>query len=344
MKHHLNTLFVFTQDAYLAKEGETIAVRVDGDVKLRLPVHNLGGVVCFGLVGMSPRCMAMCAEHGVTVTFCSEHGGFLARCSGFTPGNVLLRRTQYRWADDSLRTTEVCRGIVLGKLVNARTTLLRAAREAPVASPAADHLSAAAARFTDSIAAARVASNTDSLRGIEGDAANTYFSVFQDMIRSASPAFVFEGRTRRPPLDRVNCLLSFLYAMLAHDARAACESCGLDAAVGFLHVDRPGRPSLALDLMEEFRSPLVDRLVLSLINLGQVKPQGFTATASGAVELNEPTRKEVVAAYQRRKQETITHAFLNEKTTVGLLIHLQARLLARFIRGDLDAYPPCLWK
>lgn len=344
MKHHLNTLFVFTQGAYLAKEGDTIAVRVDGDVKLRLPVHNLGGVVCFGLVGVSPRCMAMCAEHSVAVTFCTEHGRFLARCSGFTPGNVLLRRTQYRWADDAHRTTEVCRGFVLGKLINARTTLLRAAREAPTASAVADRLASAATRFTDSIASARNASSPESLRGIEGDAASTYFSVFQDMIRSTSPAFVFEGRTRRPPMDRVNCLLSFLYAMLAHDARAACESCGLDAAVGFLHVDRPGRPGLALDLMEEFRSVLIDRLAISLINLGQVKPQGFMVTASGAVEMNEGTRKEVVAAYQRRKQETITHAFLNEKSTIGLLVHLQARLLARFIRGDLDAYPPCVWK
>lgn len=353
MLHHLNTLFVFTQDAYLAKDGQSIAVRAQQQVKLRLPVHNLGGVVCFGRVGISPRCMAMCTEHAVAVTFCTEHGRFLARVSGFTPGNVLLRREQYRWADDPARAADVVRGVVLGKIANARAVLLRAARETPttpttpIELTAAHALSAAAERLASSVHASRDplhTRTTDSLRGIEGDAANVYFGAFQHLIRAGDPAFNFGGRTRRPPLDRVNALLSFLYAMLAHDARAACEACGLDPSVGFLHVDRPGRPSLALDLMEEFRAFLADRLAVSLINLGQVKPDGFIVTESGAVEMTELTRRTVVAAYQRRKQETITHPFLNEKTTVGLLVHLQARLLARFIRGDLEAYPPFLWK
>ncbi len=343
MKHHLNTLFVFTQDSYLSKDGEAVAVRVEKDVKLRIPIHNLGGIVCFGRVGASPYAMAMCAERGVAVSFCTEHGRFLARFSGFTPGNVMLRREQYRWADDPDRAASVVRSMILGKLANSRTVLLRGARES--APPdAAERLSAAAARLAASMEAAKVAASVDTLRGIEGDAANVYFGVFQDLIRSPEPAFRFAGRTRRPPLDRVNALMSFLYAMLAHDARSACESCGLDPAVGFLHVDRPGRPGLALDLMEEFRAFLADRLAISLINLAQAKPTGFIVTESGAVEMTDVTRKEVVAAYQRRKQESMVHPFLGERTTVGLLIHLQARLLARYVRGDLDAYPPLLWK
>lgn len=343
MKHHLNTLFVFTQDAFLSKDGEAVAVKVEKEVKLRLPIHNLGGIVCFGRVNASPYLMAMCAEQGVSVTFCTEHGRFLARYAGFTPGNVLLRRQQYRWADDPVRATEVVRSMLLGKIANSRTVLLRAAREHtdPTAS---DQLSRATGGLNASIEAVRRAESVEQLRGIEGDGAHTYFGVFQHLIRSTDSAFTFASRSRRPPLDRVNALLSFLYAMLAHDARSACEACGLDPAVGYLHVDRPGRPGLALDLMEEFRAFLADRLAVSLINLGQVKVSGFTVTESGAVEMSESTRKEVVAAYQRRKQETIVHPFLSERTTVGLLVHLQARLLARFIRGDLDAYPPFIWK
>jgi len=343
MKHHLNTLFIFTQDAYLAKEGDAVAVRVDQTVKLHMPVHNLAGIVCFGRVGASPRLMALCAEQGVSISFCTEHGRFLARVAGFTPGNVLLRREQYRWADDPVRSAGVARSMLLGKLANARAVLLRAGRDH--ADPdATAPLAAAADRLSTSIPLFHRAGSTDSLRGLEGDAANTYFGVFPHLIRARDPAFAFTHRSRRPPLDRVNALLSFLYAMLAHDARAACESTGLDAAVGFLHVDRPGRPGLALDLMEEFRPFLADRLALSMINTGQVKPSGFKITESGAVEMTEATRKTVVAAYQLRKQETLTHPFLDEKTTVGLLVHLQARLLARHLRGDLDAYPPFIWR
>ncbi len=343
MKHHLNTLYVFTQDSYLSKDGETVAVRVNKEVKLRIPIHNLGGIVCFGRVGASPYLMALCAEKGVAVTFCSEHGRFMARFSGFTPGNVLLRREQYRWADNPDKAAGIVRSVLLGKLANSRTVLVRAARENSTPD-AIQRLNAAAARLAQSIDAAKAAPTVEGLRGIEGDAANVYFGAFQNLIRSTDPAFVFSGRTRRPPLDRVNALLSFLYAMLAHDARSACESCGLDPAVGFLHVDRPGRPGLALDLMEELRAFLADRLAVSLINMGRVKPEGFIVTESGAVEMTEPTRREVVAAYQRRKQESMIHPFLNERTTVGLMVHLQARLLARHLRADLDAYPPLLWK
>ncbi len=233
--------------------------------------------------------------------------------------------------------------MLLGKLANARAVLLRAARDHAPPDIAA-RLSTAADTLAQSISLVQRASSVDSLRGLEGDAANVYFGVFNDLLRTDEPAFRFTHRSRRPPLDRVNALLSFLYAMLAHDARAACESVGLDAAVGFLHVDRPGRPGLALDLMEEFRPFLADRLALSLINTGQVKASGFAVTETGAVEMKEATRKEVVSAYQKRKQETLTHPFLDEKTTVGLLVYLQARLLARHLRGDLDAYPPFLWR
>jgi len=343
MKHHLNTLFVFTQGSYLSKDGRSAAVRVEDEVRLRVPIHNLGGIVCFGRIGVSPAMMAMAAETGVAVSFCTEHGRFLARVSGYTPGNVLLRRTQYRWADDPGRSAAVARSFVLGKLLNARTVLLRGARDRPDES-ASIELSGAARRLGATIDLARNEVDLDRLRGYEGEGASIYFGAFNRLISSPDAAFRFRERSRRPPLDPPNAMLSFLYAMLAHDARAACESVGLDGAVGFLHRDRPGRPGLALDLMEEFRPFLADRLALSLINRGQVSAPGFVKTESGAVEMNDVTRKCIVAAYQDRKQESIVHPFLNERTTIGLLIHLQARLLARHLRGDLDAYPPFIWK
>jgi CRISPR-associated protein Cas1 len=343
MKQHLNTLFVFTQGAYLAKDGLAVAVRFEGTVKLRVPIHNLGSIVCFGRVGVSPSLMGLCAETGVCISFLTEHGRFRARVSGFTPGNVLLRREQYRRADDPAATASIIRSMLVGKIANARSVLLRAVRDHPDR-PGARGLEAAAGLLLQSLDALAREHDPDRLRGLEGEAATIYFSVFNDLITRADADFVFATRSRRPPLDNVNALLSFLYAMLAHDCRAACEAAGLDAAVGFLHRDRPGRPGLALDIMEEFRSFLVDRLALSLINRGQVRGSGFIMTESGAVQMDEATRREVIAAYQRRKQETITHPFLNERTTVGLLVHLQARLLARHLRGDLDAYPPFIWK
>ncbi|MCC6659987.1 MAG: type I-C CRISPR-associated endonuclease Cas1 [Phycisphaerales bacterium] len=343
MKHHLNTLFVFTQGTYLAKDGGTVAVRVERQVKLRLPLHNLGGILCFGRVGVSPALMGACGENGVSISFCTEHGRFLARVTGFTPGNVLLRRQQYRAADEPAASAAVARSVILGKLANSRTVLLRGVRERP-GTPASARLAAAADGLARDIAAAHRETDLDRLRGVEGDAGNAYFGVFSDLMSGGDPAFIFTTRSRRPPLDATNALLSFLYAMLAHDARSACEAVGLDSAVGFLHRDRPGRPGLALDLMEEFRPFLADRLALSLINRGQVRPGGFTRTESGAVQMDEPTRRAVVSAYQHRKQESLTHPYLGETTTIGLLVHLQARLLARHLRGDLDAYPPFIWK
>ncbi|MBX3384946.1 MAG: type I-C CRISPR-associated endonuclease Cas1 [Phycisphaeraceae bacterium] len=343
MKQHLNTLFVMTEGAYLAKDGSTVAVRVEQEVRLRVPFHNLGGIVCLGRIGVSPALMSACGEAGIAISLCTEHGRFLARISGFTPGNVLLRREQYRRADDPSACAVIVRGLLAGKIANSRTVLMRALRDRPGLA-CEESLERAVVSLGASLRALERHDDPDRLRGLEGDAANVYFAVFNGLVTDDSGAFKFTSRSRRPPLDRMNSLLSFLYAMLAHDARSACESVGLDPAVGFLHRDRPGRPGLALDLMEEFRPFLADRLALSLVNRGQVKPSGFTVAPNGAVTMHDSTRREVVAAYQRRKQEFITHPFLGEKTTVGLLIHLQARLLSRHIRGDLDAYPPFVWQ
>lgn len=343
MKRHLNTLFVTTQGAYLAKEGEALIVRVENETRLRVPIHTLGGVVCFGRVSASPMLLGMCGSRGVSFSFLTEYGRFLAAVNGFTPGNVLLRRGQYRWADDPQMTLAVARPMVAAKLANSRIVLLRALRDNPDGA-GRESLNQSVAYLARCVDQVRRCDSIEVLRGIEGDAATGYYGVFNDLIVAQSDGFVFAGRNRRPPQDRVNALLSFLYSILAHDARSACEAAGLDAAVGFLHRDRPGRPSLALDLMEEFRAFLADRLVLSLINRQQVRPDGFRVEENGAVLMDDATRKTVLKAFQERKQDTITHPFLGEETTVGLLLHLQALLLARFIRGDIDAYPAFVWK
>lgn len=343
MKQHLNTLFVTTEAAYLAKDGEAVVVRVDREPRLRVPLHNLGGIVCFGYVSCSPALMADCAQKGISISFLTANGRFLASVQGYAPGNVLLRREQYRRADSDTATLAIASNIVAAKIANSRMVLLRSIRDYKDSEGRSD-LDLAAKRLAACIGQARAAISADQLRGIEGESASIYFGVFNHLITAQQSAFVMSGRTRRPPMDRVNALLSFLYAMLAHDARSACEAAGLDAAVGFLHRDRPGRPGLALDLMEEFRPVLGDRVALSLINRQQVKPDGFRTTEAGGVEMDEGTRKAVIAAYQQRKQDTIMHPFLVEDVTVGLLIHLQARLLARHLRGDLDAYPPFLTK
>lgn len=343
MKRHLNTLFVTTEGAYLRKDGQAIAVRIEKETRLRVPLHNLDSVVCFGRVGCSPALMAACAQANVTISFLNPWGGFLAAVVGFSPGNVLLRREQYRQADDPDASLRVAIGFVTGKVANARSVLLRAARDSK--NPAhVENLQQSAKRMAFDLHQVRQAKSLDELRGVEGDSANRYFGSFNWMQAEGVTGFEFESRSRRPPLDRINALLSFLYSMLAHDVRSACEATGLDAAVGFLHRDRPGRPGLALDLMEEFRPFLVDRLVLSLVNRRQIQANDFEITESGAVLLKDKPRKAVLAAWQKRKQDTITHPFLNEKTSVGLLVHLQARLLARYLRGDLDSYPPFVWK
>ncbi|RJX30602.1 MAG: type I-C CRISPR-associated endonuclease Cas1 [Desulfurivibrio sp.] len=343
MKKHLNTLFVTTQGAYLAKEGETVAVKVEGKVRLQLPVHTLGGIVCFGNVSCSPFLMGFCAERDVAISFLTEHGRFLARVQGPVSGNVLLRRQQYRNADDSCFSSCMAKSFVTGKVYNCRTVILRALRDH---SDKVDEksLADAAERLSSILMHLQQDMSLDCARGFEGEAAKIYFGVFDQLITNRKVDFFFRERSRRPPLDRMNCLLSFLYTLILHDARSALESVGLDPAVGFLHRDRPGRPGLALDMMEEFRPFLADRLVLSLVNLGQLKAKGFKITETGAVQMDDDTRKTVLVAYQKRKQEEIMHPFLNEKMAVGLLFYAQALVLARFLRGDLDGYPPFLWK
>ena len=343
MKKHLNTLFVTTQGAYLAKEGETIVVKVEREARLRLPVHTIGGIVCFGNVSCSPFLMGFCAENGVGVSFLSEHGRFLARVQGPVSGNVLLRREQYRRADDPKASTDIARAVLTGKIANSRTVLQRALRD-HADKMAADEVSFAVKRLSNYLNLLNQDQTLNALRGCEGDAAHIYFSVFDHLIIAQKEDFSFQERNRRPPLDNVNALLSFIYTLLVHDISSALETVGLDPAVGFLHRDRPGRPSLALDLMEEFRPFLADRLALSLINRQQVQGKGFQKSESGAVFMTDETRKTLLVAYQERKQEEILHPFLDEKVTIGLLFHMQALLMARYLRGDLDGYPPFIWK
>lgn len=343
MKKLLNTLFVTTQGAYLAKEGETVVVKVERETRLRLPVHTLGGIVCFGNVSCSPFLLGFCAENGVGISFLSEQGRFLARVQGPVSGNVLLRREQYRRADDEKGSAALARNMVIGKISNGRTVLQRTLRDHGDKS-GVEKLNLTIKRLAYYLDLLKEEHPLEIIRGYEGEAAHSYFDVFNRLIVAQKDAFTFEERNRRPPLDNVNALLSFIYTLVMHDLRSALEGVGLDPAVGFLHRDRPGRPSLALDLMEEFRPFLADRLALSLINLRQVQDKGFQKTESGGVTMNDETRKTVLVAYQERKQEEIYHPFIDEKVSIGLLFHIQALLLARHLRGDLDGYPPFIWK
>lgn len=343
MKKHLNTLFVTTEGAYLSKDGETVAVKVDDEVRLRIPVHTIGGIVCFGQVGCSPRLMGFCAENKVAVTFLSVYGRFLAKVQGPVAGNVLLRREQYRKADDEVVSAGIAKSVLTGKLWNKRTVLQRFLRDHADKSNA-DMVKQASKLLAASLKRLEREDSLDVIRGVEGDSARTYFSVFDHLITSNKDVFRFKERNRRPPLDKVNCLLSFLYTMLMHDVRSALETVGLDPAVGYLHRDRPGRYGLALDLMEEFRPFIADRLVLSLVNLGKVNSTGFEEKENGAVLMDDDTRKEVLVSYQNRKQDEIMHPFLNEKVTIGTVFYIQAMLMARYLRGDIDAYPPFIWK
>ena len=327
----------------MSKEGETVAVKIDGKVRLNIPVHTLGGIVCFGKIGCSPYLMGFCAERNVGISFLSENGRFLARVQGPVSGNVLLRRQQYRWADDEKISAMIARSILTGKIHNSRTVLRRAIRDHGDRLEEIETLEKESRSLKDALRRLQRENALDTLRGIEGEAANSYFSVFDKLITSQKTDFIFKGRSRRPPMDSVNCILSFLYTLLLHDIRSALETVGLDSQVGFLHRDRPGRPSLALDVMEEFRPFIADRLCLSLINLGQLKKDDFVTTQAGAVLMNDEARKTVLVAYQNKKQTEIMHPFLKEKVSVGLLFHIQGQLMARFIRGDIDGYPPFLW-
>ncbi len=343
MKALGNTLYVTTQGSYLSKEGEAVRVQVGDELRLRIPMHTLSSVVCFGQVSCSPFLMGALAARGVCLAFLSEHGRFLASVHGNTSGNVMLRREQYKVTDDGKRCAAVARNAVLGKVANCRSVLLRAAREDGTDDHAGE-LGAAAERLASALRSLERGADLDSVRGIEGDAARVYFGVFDHLLTGEKPALGFAKRSRRPPLDPVNAVLSFVYTLLVHDVRGACESVGLDPAVGFLHRDRPGRPSLALDLMEELRPHLADRLVISLVNRRQLQSKDFERQESGAVTLVAEARKRVLVAYQERKQDEIVHPFLEEKISIGLIPFVQAKLLARHLRGDLDGYPPFFWK
>jgi CRISPR-associated protein Cas1 len=343
MKKHDNTLYVTTQNVYLAREGTNVLVREAKQTKMRVPIHNLGGIVCFGNVSCSPFLMGLCGQQGVAISFLTQNGRFLARVVGPQTGNVLLRRAQHRATSDPDRAAEAARWVITAKIANARCVLQRAQR---------DHsdrvvpelLETVVQRMGCQLQELQRAMPLDQIRGTEGEAARSYFVAFDELILQQKEAFFLHERTRRPPRDNVNALLSFLYTLVTYDVVAACESVGLDPQMGFLHADRSGRPSLALDLVEELRPMIADRLALSLVNRQQIDAKGFTRQETGGVEMDAATRKTVLVAYQKRKAEEILHPFLKEKVTVGLLPHVQAQLLARWLRGELDAYPPFLWK
>ncbi|AEG94587.1 type I-C CRISPR-associated endonuclease Cas1c [Ramlibacter tataouinensis] len=346
MRRQLNTLYVTTDGAWLRKDGENIVMDVEGETRARLPMHMLQGLVCYGRVMASPALLGHCAEHGITVSFLTPNGRFLARMEGPVSGNVLLRRQQYRCTDDPVQCAAVVQHLLAGKFFNQRAVIGRALRDhseklAPEDDAALTHAYQRLSRIGDKVLGEL---SLDVLRGLEGEAAQAYFGVFDHLIRVDNPVLRFKGRSRRPPLDAVNALLSFLYTLVTHDCRSALETAGLDPAVGFLHRDRPGRPSLALDLLEEFRPLMADRLALSLINRRQLSERDFKVMDSGAVLLKEDSRKNVLVAYQERKREELRHAFIEEKVEIGLIPFIQAQLLARHLRGDLDAYPPFLWK
>lgn len=345
MRRLLNTLYVTSEGAWLRKEGENVVMELEGTERARLPMHMLCGIVCFGHVLLSPALMGHCTANGISISFLAMHGRFLARVEGPTTGNVLLRREQYRRSDDTDAAAALTRNFLIGKIHNQRSVLRRAIRDYGQDQPdASERLAQAQGGLGHILNRLLRETDLDVLRGLEGDAARQYFSVFDMLIRPSDPAFRFEGRNRRPPRDRINALLSFLYTLITHDCRSALETTGLDPAVGFLHRDRPGRPSLALDMAEELRPILGDRLALSLVNRRQLSRSDFVIADSGSVTLKDEARKTVLAAYQERKRESLRHAFIGENAELGLFPWLQAQLLARHLRGDLDAYPSFLWK
>ncbi len=343
MKRLFNTLYVGTQGSYLRKEGETLVVEQETKKVLQVPIHGLGGLVCFGNVLCSPFLLGYCAERDISVSFMTQYGRFLASVRGPTSGNVLLRRQQYRLVDDERVTRSVSANIVTAKIANSRAVIGRTLRDHRD-KVAASRLAEASREMAGYLRRTDRAETADEIRGLEGIGAARYFQAFDELIIDQKEDFHFRERSRRPPLDTVNALLSFTYTLLAHDVRSALETVGLDPSVGFLHRDRPGRPGLALDLMEEFRAPIADRLILSLINRRQVKLSGFERAENGAVVMNDGTRKVLLTEYQNRKQTEVYHPYIEEKVPVGLLFFVQANLLARYIRGDIDGYPPYFWR
>lgn len=343
MRRLLNTLYIFTEDAYLTLDGENVVARVQGKEIGRVPLHTLESIISFAYPGASPALMAGCAKRGVSLSFLDQKGRFLASACGEVNGNVLLRREQFRWADDEDKSLELARSFVLGKLFNSRWVLQRCVRD-HAGRVDEDVLGHASELLAASMASVRECSDMAALRGIEGDAAAAYFSAFDELLLRDGETFYFCGRTRRPPTDAVNAMLSLFYTVLANDCALALSAVGLDPFVGFMHVDRPGRRSLALDVMEELRPVMVDRFVVAAVNNRVVDAESFTTRETGEVRLTDDGRKALFTSWQERKREKITHPFLKEKVPWGLVPHVQAQLLAKCIRGDLDAYPPLLWK
>lgn len=344
MKKLLNTVYVTTEGTALRKDGENLVADLEGAERARVPMHMLASVVAFGAIYISPALIGACAAGGITIVLLDRNGRFQARIEGPVTGNVLLRRAQYRASE---QPDEIVRSLVLGKVANQRVVLMRTLRDHGGELPAEDRaaLDEAVLRLARILRRVEYGDgDVDALRGAEGDAARLYFSVFGHLLRAPDPEIAWRGRSRRPPLDPVNAVLSFLYTLLAHDCRSAAEAVGLDPAVGFLHRDRPGRPSLALDLMEELRPVLADRLALSLFNRRQLRARDFEVRDGGAVTMSDDARKALLTAWQERKKEERQHPFLGEKAPLGLAPYLQALLLARHLRGDLDAYPPWFWR
>lgn len=344
MRKLLNTLYVTTPEAYLTKDGDNIVVRVKEKDLFRIPAINIEGIITFGYMGASPALMRMCADRSIGLSFLTPDGKFQGRLSGPVAGNVLLRRTQYRMADDKLRSLQISQIIIAGKIANSRAIIDRFKRDHVSSDDQMALFLSVSEKLKRSKRLALEADSSDILRGIEGDAANSYFALFSQMIIAQADGFTFNGRSRRPPKDKVNALLSFVYTLLAHEVQSALESVGLDPYVGFLHTDRPGRAGLALDMMEELRAYLADRLVLSLINRKQISDKGFVEHGDNGVVMSDDVRKEVLLSWQKRKKETIVHPYLNESVPIGLIPYIQAMLLARFLRGDLDNYPVFLVK
>lgn len=343
MRTLLNTLYVTSPDAYLSLDGENVVVLKDDQPAARVPLHNLEGIMTFGYTGASPALMGACAQRDIALSFMTQNGHFLARVSGEVRGNILLRKTQYRWNEEDAKSALIARNFILGKVYNARWVLERATRDYALRVNV-ERLKGASQSLAAALPHIASCEDLQQLRGYEGEAASQYFGVFDELILQQKESFSFHGRNKRPALDPVNALLSFAYTLLAHEVASALETVGLDPYAGFLHRDRPGRISLALDLMEELRPVFADRFVLSLINKKMVAIEDFVKKEDGALLLRDDARRTLLGSWQERKQDTILHPYLQEKIEWGLVPYVQALLLARYLRGDLDAYPPFLWK
>lgn len=339
----LNTVYVLTPESYLHADHDTLRLEVKDETKMQIPMHHIGAIFCFGNVMLSPALIHRCAEEGRSIVLFSQFGRFKARIEGPMSGNVLLRRAQHETFSNPEKVLSIAKNIVAGKIQNSRQVILRSARDTKEASEA-DKLRNTAENLADCLQRLEGMTDLDQVRGVEGEAARRYFDVFELMIFRDREVFKFDGRNRRPPRDPVNAMISFLYALLLNDCVSAAEGVGMDPQIGFLHGLRPGRPALALDLIEELRSIIVDRLALTLINREQVNMKSFICREGGAVQFTEESRKEIVVAFQKRKQEEIQHPALKEKVPVGLIPHLQARIMARHLRADTETYIPYLYR